>query len=339
MKIGILGNGQLGRMAAMEGARLGLQTIIYAPDNKGPANQVVSESHVGDWDDENALARFADAVDVITYEFENVPVATARFLENHKPVFPQPVWLERAQHRIAEKAFFHSKNLPIAGYVAWDSSLKGSSADVDVIIKTCAGGYDGKGQWRVGEGEIYPDLPDTELIVEETIDLAGELSVIVCKDQKGNTACYDPSWNVHKNGILATSSVPAPSHAEDAKKLALQLIEGEDFVGVMALELFLTKDGRLLANEMAPRPHNSGHWTIDACLCSQFEQQMRALAGMELGGTKRHSDAIMTNLIGDDVYGTMDWLRQPEVALHLYGKSEVRAGRKMGHVTRLKRKD
>lgn len=335
MKIGILGNGQLGRMAAQAAEKIGIDIAIYAPEDGGPANLVVKDNRVGAWDDKDALKNFADGVDAVTYEFENVPVDTARYLEQFKPVYPQPVWLERAQHRFAEKSFFHSKGLPTAGFIAWDASMAGSRADVDVIVKTCRGGYDGKGQWRVKQGELYPNLPDVELIVEEAIDLAGEVSVIICKDRHGNVACYDPAWNVHKNGILDTSTIPAPSHSEEAKQLAMKLIDGEDFVGVLALELFIAKDGKLLVNEMAPRPHNSGHWTIDACECSQFEQQIRAAAGLELGPVTRHSDAVMTNLIGDDVLKADDWAKKPNTFVHLYGKTEIKPGRKMGHVTEL----
>lgn len=334
MKIGILGNGQLGRMAALAAARLGVEIAIYAPDADGPANQIVRESHIGAYNDEVALKKFADSVDAITYEFENVPVTAARFVESIKPIFPQPIWLERAQHRLREKDYAQSKGLQTAPYHSFTPDFK---ADHDVIVKTCAGGYDGKGQWRVRAGETMPaDLPnDIDLIIEERIDLAGEISVIVCADRLHNVACYDPAWNVHKDGILDTSTVPAPSHVEAAKKAALQFIHGEPFVGVIAIEFFITKDGHLLVNEFAPRPHNSGHWTIDACVCSQFEQQIRAAAGLPLGPVTRHSDCVMTNLIGNDVETLSALLHEPQTAIHLYGKSAVRPGRKMGHITRL----
>lgn len=336
MKIGILGNGQLGRMAALAAARLGIEAVIYAPDANGPANQVVRESHIGAYDDQAALEQFASSVDAITYEFENVPVSAARFAETIRPIYPQPIWLERAQHRLVEKDYARSKGLNTAPYRPWKIELAGHISEKDLIIKTCAGGYDGKGQWSVKAGMPFPtDLPDVDLVIEDKIDLAGEISVIVCADQHGHIACYDPAWNVHKNGILDTSTVPAPSHVEEAKAAALQFIAGEAFFGVMAIEFFITKDGALLVNEFAPRPHNSGHWTIDACVCSQFEQQIRAAAGLSLGPTARHSDCVMSNLIGDDVEKVPALLNEPQTAIHLYGKTSVRAGRKMGHVTRL----
>lgn len=352
MKLGILGNGQLGRMAALAAARLGIDVAIYTPDLNGPANQVVSNSHFGAYDDEQALAAFTANVDAVTYEFENVPVTTARFIETLKPIFPQPIWLERAQHRLREKEFITAKGIDCAPYQAWDTSMSGKIADRDVIIKTCSGGYDGKGQWVVNKGEPYPSLPNVELIVEDKIDLAGEVSVIICADQHGHVSCYDPSWNEHEGGILRRSVVPLPLAApaqagvsgnmdpsrrweSECMQIAHKLIANEPFVGVLALELFITKEGKILANEMAPRPHNSGHWTIDACICSQFEQQVRAAMGMPLGSTKRHSDAEMINLIGDDVNNVEDCLSSPSTSVHLYGKTEVKSGRKMGHITRI----
>lgn len=335
MKIGILGNGQLGRMAALAAANLGIEVVIYAPDNNGPANQVVRESHVGAYNDETALAKFAASVDAITYEFENVPVDAAKFVETLKPIYPQPIWLDRAQHRLREKDFISSKGISCAPYTLWDKAMAGQTADRNVIIKTCSGGYDGKGQWIVRKGEPYPDLPDVELIVEDMIDLAGEVSVVICADQHGYDTCYDPSLNVHKNGILDTSTVPAQDvKTGDIVAIAQKLMQDEAFTGVLALELFITKDGQLLANEMAPRPHNSGHWTMDACVCSQFEQQIRAVAGLSLGSTERHSDAVMTNLIGDDVEKVPELLKEPNTSVHLYGKTDVKPGRKMGHFTR-----
>ena len=323
------------RMAALAAANLGIEVVIYAPDDQGPANMVVRESHVGAYDDEIALAKFADAVDAITYEFENVPVAAAKFVENIKPIFPQPIWLERAQHRLTEKDFIRSKGIDTAPYRPWKHTLAGHVSEKDLIVKTCAGGYDGKGQWRIKSGDKFPEIAG-DLIIEDRIDLAGEVSVIICADQHGNTACYDPAWNVHKDGILDTSTIPAPSHVEEAKAMAMQLVKGEQFVGVLALELFITKDGKLLANEMAPRPHNFGHWTMDACVCSQFEQQIRAVAGLPLGSVTRHSDAVMTNLIGDDVKQVPELLARLDTAVHLYGKHDARPGRKMGHATVIK---
>ncbi len=336
MKIGILGNGQLGRMAALAAANLGIEVVIYAPDGQGPANQVVRNSHVGAYEDAEALKRFAAEVEFVTYEFENVPVKVAKFIEQVRHVYPQSIWLERAQHRMREKDFINGKGIATAPYTAWDPGLAGQKADRNVVLKTCSGGYDGKGQWVVKKGETYPDdLPEVELIVEDMIDLAGEVSVIICADQFGKIDCYDASFNEHKDGILRRSTVPAQVSQKEIVEIAHKLIKDEDFVGVLALELFLTKDGKILANEMAPRPHNSGHWTIDACACSQFEQQIRAVARLPLGSTQRHSDAEMLNLIGYDVEKVPEYMAEPSTAVHLYGKTDTKPGRKMGHITRI----
>ncbi len=321
-------------MAVIAARKLEIDVYIYAPDDQGPANQVCKKSYVGAYDDENALKEFAGHVDAISYEFENVPVSAAKFLQTLKAVYPQPQWLERAQDRMVEKEFIQSKNIPVADFKKWDASMRGQTSPKDVIIKTCRGGYDGKGQWVVKAGEIYPsNLPDVDLIIEDKIELARELSVIICADQHGNVDCYDVGENVHKNGILDTTTVPASGHQIEAIKLAKQLIAGEEFVGVLALELFVTKDGQLIANEMAPRPHNSGHWTIDACACSQFEQQVRAVCGLKLGLTQRHSNAKMINLIGSDIGNLDQYSNNPNAHIHNYGKAEIKQGRKMGHVT------
>lgn len=323
-------------MAALVAADLGIEVVIYAPDDQGPANKVVRQSHVGAYDDKAKLEQFVNKVDVISYEFENVPVSAARLLETIKPVYPQPQWLERAQDRMVEKSFIQSKNIPTAGFVKFDPSMCGQIAAKDVIIKTCRGGYDGKGQWVVNKGDAYPDdLPNVDLIVEDRIDLDREVSVIICADQHGAVACYDVGENIHKNGILDTTTVPTTAYQDEAVNLAKKLIADEDFVGVLALELFVTKDGKLLANEMAPRPHNSGHWTIDACDVSQFEQQVRAACGLPLGSTTRHSDAKMINLIGNDIENLDTYLNNPNAHVHNYGKADIKSGRKMGHVTLL----
>ncbi|MGG7516662.1 5-(carboxyamino)imidazole ribonucleotide synthase [Allorhizobium undicola] len=344
--IGIVGGGQLGRMLAMAAARLGLKTVILEPQSDCPAAQLASSQIVADYDDPAALAELAASCDVVTYEFENVPVAAAESLAARVPVFPPPKALAVSQDRLSEKQFLNENGIATAPFRAVDSQAELIAAldafGGEGVLKTRRLGYDGKGQrvYRKGDDATggYEALGSVPLILEGFIAFEREISIIAARTAAGDIACYDPAENVHLNGILHTSTLPARisgETAQAARLAATRLLEGLDYVGVVGIEFFLMADGRLVANEMAPRVHNSGHWTEAACVISQFEQHMRAVAGMALGNPARHSDCIMTNLIGDDVDAVPQWLVTDNVLVHLYGKSEARPGRKMGHVTQL----
>ncbi len=343
--VGILGGGQLGRMSALAAARLGIKVHIYCPEPNSPASHVAAQTFIGTYDDKKALKEFADSVDVISYEFENIPVETVRFLQKHKPVFPDDRLLEIAQHRPTEKKFLNDIGISTA---RWAVATKASEIDdamadlriAHAILKTTRFGYDGKGQMKFVHGDdakaAWKSLGSQELIVEEMVDFVCEVSVIIARDKLGQTAIYGPILNEHRNHILSKSTVPAPIPEElsaHARAMTQLLADAVDLVGVLALEMFITREGTLLANEIAPRTHNSGHWTIDACVISQFEQHIRTVAGMPVGAPGRHSDAVMFNLIGMDAKKLAPWLEKKNACLHLYGKEEAQEGRKMGHVT------
>jgi len=343
--IGILGGGQLGRMSALAAARLGIRTHIYTPEENSPASQVATRSFIGAYDDKKKLKTFAASVDVISYEFENIPVETVRYLQGIRPLYPDDRLLEMAQNRVTEKQFLNDIGIETARWAAVSSPQQAAKAAnalgcSEFILKTVRFGYDGKGQVFCDSIESiednWPKLRSDEIILEQCIDFACEISVIVARDVLGQTALYGPMLNEHKNHILAKTTMPAPipqQLAAKARDTALRLAEAVDLIGVLALELFITKDGTLLANEIAPRPHNSGHWTIDACSVSQFEQHVRTICGLPVGPPGRHADATMINLIGRDALDLALWLEMPRACLHLYGKDEIKEGRKMGHVT------
>lgn len=346
--LGILGGGQLERMTAMAAAQLGIRTAIYAQDSDEPACQVVRDHIIGDWDDHKKLEDFAHQVDVITYAYENIPVSTIEFLENITPVYPKKNLLEVAQDRVEEKSFLNQIGIPTAHWKKITSiqdiedCFQDWSAE-EIILKTCREGYDGKGQKRIHNQdnltEVHGSFDGAEIIAEQIIDFEVELSIIIAKDMMGHTALYGPVMNTHKNHILDETHFPAPINpgiTNKAKALAENIAEKTDLIGVLAIELFLTKNGEILANEIAPRPHNSGHWTIDACATSQFDQHARTVCGLTIGSSEAHSNAIMRNLIGDDIFKADKYLEEPSACLHIYGKNEIRPGRKMGHVTFLK---
>lgn len=346
--IGILGGGQLGRMSAMAASRLGIKTHIFCPETDSPASHVSAKTFVAEYSDKSALKEFAKSVDVISYEFENIPVETVQYLKKLKPVYPDDYLLEIAQHRWHEKQFLNNIGIPTAKWAkACDALQVHATLEewgvTDCILKTARFGYDGKGQVKISKNTdidaAFASLNSDEVIIEQLIPFKCEISVIVARDVFGKTECYDVVLNDHKNHILSKTTAPAPlSNAllSKAKKLGKKVADEVGLVGVLALELFVTKDGKILANEIAPRTHNSGHWTIDACTVSQFENHVRTVAGLPVGSTKRHSDAVMLNLIGDDVALVSKYLDKPNAAIHLYGKPETRAGRKMGHITILK---
>jgi len=342
--IGILGGGQLGRMLAMAAAQLGYRCHIYAPEADSIAAEVSAAFTNADWHDREAMARFAQDCAVITYEFENVPVAPLNALAP-VPVLPHPRALETAQDRLAEKRFVSQLGGTPAPFAAVDSDADLAAAlrliGAPGILKTRRDGYDGKGQWRIAslEDAAALDLPSKPLIYEGFVNFFAEFSVILCRGQDGEIAYWDSAENVHEHGILATSTVPArPSVLEQvpaARALAAKVAGALDYVGVLTIEFFATDAGPVF-NEMAPRVHNSGHWTIEGALTSQFENHMRAICGLPLGDTRLAVPAAeMRNLIGDEAGNWAAILSDPANHLHLYGKGEARAGRKMGHVTRL----
>ncbi|WP_183881987.1 5-(carboxyamino)imidazole ribonucleotide synthase [Rhizobium sp. BK512] len=345
--IGIIGGGQLGRMLAMAAARLNFRTVILEPQADSPAAQLANSQITAAYDDPSALAELAGLCDVVTYEFENVPVAAAETLAKSVPVYPPPKALEAAQDRLVEKRFINGCNIPTARFHAIDSQPDLEQALKDFggqgVLKTRRLGYDGKGQKVFRSPADNPDgayaeLGSVPLILESFIAFEREVSIIAARATDGTVLCFDPAENVHRNGILHTSTIPATisaTTAEAARKAAEQILGALEYVGVIGIEFFVLADGSLVANEMAPRVHNSGHWTEAACVVSQFEQHIRAVAGLPLGNPRRHSNCVMQNLIGDDILAVPDWLKRDGTLVHLYGKTESRPGRKMGHVTTL----
>ncbi|MEO1192373.1 MAG: 5-(carboxyamino)imidazole ribonucleotide synthase [Pseudomonadota bacterium] len=344
--IGILGGGQLGRMLALDAARMGYRCHIYCPEASAPAAEVAAAATVAAYDDAEALAAFAVAVDLVTYEFENVPAATAATLAAKRPVEPSPKVLEICQNRLKEKRFLTELGLRTAPFAAVDSlqDLQAGLAKVGTpaVLKTTQFGYDGKGQRLIEDpadaAAAFADLGRAALILEGFVTFAYEASVLVARNALGEVACYPLVENRHRDHILQSTHVPAPASAETAEAaedLARRIAEGLELRGLIGVELFVLADGGLLVNEMAPRPHNSGHWTIDAAVTSQFEQCLRALCGLPLGSAAPLGPAVMENLLGNQVERWMEILADPRAKLHLYGKGEARPGRKMGHVTRL----
>jgi 5-(carboxyamino)imidazole ribonucleotide synthase len=342
--IGILGGGQLGRMTALAAARLGYRCVVYAPEEHSIGGDVAAGHVHGAYDDTAALKRFAGQVDVITYEFENVPEATVAECQRHRPVRPGVKPIHLAQHRLREKEFFRTLGLETAHYQAIRSEADIAAAALPGILKTCTEGYDGKGQVRVADSAGllagWRTLGARECILETLVDFTCETSVIVARGLDGQTRCFPTGLNDHRDGILRATTVPsglAPSTLATIERYGLELARGLDLVGLVALEMFVTRDGCVLANEMAPRPHNSGHWTIDACATSQFEQLVRAICGLPLGPVDVVMPSRMENLIGNEADDWPRYLADPTARLHLYGKTTARPGRKMGHVTFVKR--
>jgi 5-(carboxyamino)imidazole ribonucleotide synthase len=344
--IGILGGGQLGRMTALAAARLGYRTHIFCPEADPPAGQVTPLVTRAGYADADALAAFARAVDVVTFEFENIPVAGPQLLATLVPVLPGPDVLAICQDRVREKAFLNAIGVATAPWRAVDEegALAPALAAVGLpaVLKTTRLGYDGKGQARLhaagDAGAAWRAIGGGPAIVEAMVDFACEISVVIARDADGRTAHYVPVENRHKDGILDETIAPAavvPAVAAQAERIAALIAARLGLVGVVAVEMFVARDGAVLVNELAPRPHNSGHWTIDACAVSQFEQLVRAVCGQPLGDPARVADARMKNLIGDEVHAWPALLAEPGARLHLYGKAEARPGRKMGHVTRL----
>ena len=342
--VGILGGGQLGRMLALAAARLGLRCHIFDPTPGCPAAQVSDLATHAAFDDVAALRRFADRVDVITYEFENIPAASLDAIEAMAPIRPGRIALATSQDRLTEKTFLNECGLKTAPFAPVDDldSLNAALSQIGTpaILKTRRLGYDGKGQARLSSpsdaGPALVAMQGAPAILEGFVSFSHEVSVIAARDPEGRVAAFDPGENVHHDGILRTTTVPArltAAQRTDAVLIGANILNALDYVGVIGVELFVCPDG-LIVNEFAPRVHNSGHWTQNGCVIDQFEQHIRAIAGWPLGDGKRHSDVEMTNLIGNDM-DTVPKLAEEGVGLHLYGKAEARPGRKMGHVNRI----
>ncbi|SEN58938.1 5-(carboxyamino)imidazole ribonucleotide synthase [Roseovarius tolerans] len=346
--IGILGGGQLGRMLSVAAARLGFKTCIFEPGGDCPASHVANFHFKAEYTDEDALRRFAESVDVITFEFENIPASALDLLERIKPVHPGRRALKVSQDRLMEKAFLSDLGLATAPFAAVDDAedLAEAMAEIGLpaILKTRRFGYDGKGQARIMTAQdaeqALADMNGAAAIYEGFVEFSHEVSVIAARNAAGDVACYDPGENVHDDGILRTTTVPArltAAQRTDAVLLTAKILNRLKYVGVMGVELFVTAKG-LVVNEIAPRVHNSGHWSQSGCAIDQFEQHIRAVAGWPLGDGSRYADVVMENLIGDDVNRLPQIMQEADAALHLYGKAEVKPGRKMGHVNRIMRK-
>jgi 5-(carboxyamino)imidazole ribonucleotide synthase len=344
--IGILGGGQLGRMLALAAARLGFKTHIYSDETESCAFNVARARTRACYDDEQALGTFAAACDLVTFEFENVPDRTAHYLADRVPVAPEPRALSIAQDRFLEKSFIAGLGIATATFRNVASHTDAAEAfralGGPAVLKTRTLGYDGKGQRIVRSIEeaarAYAEHQGVPAILEKFVDFAFEASIVAARGRDGSFLAYDPPKNEHENHILRRSTVPAPlsgAVAGEAVGIARRIAEALDYVGVLGVELFIGRNGEIAVNEIAPRVHNSGHWTIEACVVSQFEQHIRAVAGWPLGDARRHSDAVMQNIIGAEVEDWLALAHAPEAGLHIYGKRVVRPGRKMGHITRL----
>jgi len=343
--IGILGGGQLGRMLALAAAKLGFRTHLYSDETESCGFNVATEATRAHFGDEEALARFAAGCDVVTFEFENVPDATAHFLADHVPVAPNPNALATAQDRFIEKSFVAGLGIATAPFrnVMTEKDAKEAFAALGgpAVLKTRRLGYDGKGQRIVRSAEdcasAFGDFGRVPAILEKFVDFAFEASVVAARGRDGSFAVFDPPKNEHENHILRRSIVPSPLSEEGVREcfdIARAIAEALDYVGVLGVELFIGRNGEIAVNEIAPRVHNSGHWTMEACVVSQFEQHIRAVAGWPLGSCERHSNAVMENIIGAEVEAWQA-LAGRHAGLHIYGKRVVRPGRKMGHITRL----
>lgn len=347
--IGIIGGGQLGRMTALAAATLGYRVHVFSPQPDSPTGQVATRAVVADYQDTQALEAFVEEVDVVTFEFENVPHESVAMLESHCPVRPGWEVLKTCRNRNREKEFITSCGIGTAPFhpVRSAADLKAAVEAIGTpsILKTAELGYDGKGQVKlessVDAEAAWNALGEVECVLEGFVDFAGEMSVIVVRGTDGQSVCYGPVENIHRDQILHKTIAPgnvSTALTQQAHDMAKTLAEKLDMIGVLAVELFLTKENTLLVNELAPRPHNSGHYSIEACRTSQFENFVRAVCGLPLGSTELIVEqAEMTNLLGDEADGWLDYLSDPEAKLHLYGKTDARPGRKMGHITRVKR--
>ncbi|KMK68042.1 5-(carboxyamino)imidazole ribonucleotide synthase [Puniceibacterium sp. IMCC21224] len=343
--IGIIGGGQLGRMLSVAAARLGYRSHIFEPGAQPPAGDVAHAVTTAAYDDTTALTAFATSVDVITYEFENIPTQALDLLQTLRPIHPGREALRVSQDRLTEKTFLTDLGLTTAPFADIpDAAALTAALDTigtPSILKTRRFGYDGKGQSRlttaIDAKTALADMAGAPAILEGFVDFSFEISVIAARSIDGAVACFDPGENVHSDGILRTTTVPArlsPSQRSDAILIAARILNALNYVGVLGVELFVTPKG-FIVNEIAPRVHNSGHWTQSGCAVDQFEQHIRAITGWPLGDGSRHSDVRMENLIGDDLMRLPALATAPHTSLHLYGKPEARPNRKMGHVNHI----
>lgn len=349
-RIGVLGSGQLGRMLAFVAKRLGYEVIIYSPERDTPAGQVVDLEITADYLDMAELKRFAESVDVVTIEFENIPAEALRAVEAIVPVYPQPHVLEITQNRLREKTFLSGLGIPVVPFQAVRSQADLEAGlgklGLPLVLKTAGFGYDGKGQVKITRAEealaAYRALGEDVCILEQFVNLEREISVIAARSDTGEFSAYRPVENKHCNHILDITLAPANISAvmeQTAVNITRTIMEAFEMRGLLCVEFFVTREGYLLVNEMAPRPHNSGHYSIEAAVCSQFEQQLRSVCGLPLGDTRLLQPAAMANLLGDAwEHGEPDWaacMALAPVYLHLYGKKSAKPGRKMGHITAL----
>ena len=344
--IGILGGGQLGQMLSMAASRLGFKTHVFEPSANPPASNVSYRFTQAEYDDYDELKKFASNVDVVTYEFENIPTSALDIIESHCEIFPNREALKISQDRLLEKEFINKLGFKTASFyeVSSQEDLMHAIDQIGVpsILKTRRFGYDGKGQLKldsVSQAEDVFKVSSTKnLILEGFVNFSREFSVIGSRSKHGQVSCFDPGENVHKEGILRTTTVPANLTVQqktEAVLITAKILESLNYVGVIGIEFFLEKNS-LVINEFAPRVHNSGHWTQNGCTVDQFEQHIRAITGWNLGNAERHSDIVMENLIGDEIYKSNQLASDGSLALHLYGKADVKPGRKMGHVNRIK---
>ncbi len=344
--IGILGGGQLGRMLAIAAYRLGLRVHVYAESPDEPALAVTNAATIAAFADEAALARFADAVDIVTLEFENVPAASLAFLEERVPVRPGARVLAVTQDRLAEKRLAAELGVGTAPFATFDATTAGDGLSFPARLKARRLGYDGKGQARVRDrreaAQAWAAMGSPPAILESEVAFRRELSVIVARSPSGAIEMFPPVENHHEGGVLRETLAPAalaPAQAEAALAIARRFADALALEGLLAIELFEMVDGTMLVNELAPRPHNSGHWTLEGCLPDQFEQAVRAICDWPLPQPCVLTAARMVNLLGEEVDDWQEWLGRPGARLHLYGKAERRSGRKMGHVTMAERRD
>lgn len=333
--IGIIGGGQLGRMTCLAAHSLGFRTVIFTDQENSPASFVTNQTIIADYSDQNALQKFAEKIDVATFEFENIPFGTAEYLASQIDLFPKAEVLRVAQNRILEKNFLNSIGVKTTEY-ATSNFVENLEEFGKGILKTVTMGYDGKGQHVLKVGEKVPadeKVPGT-FILEKFCPFDSEISVIVARSKTGEIKAYEPLTNIHKNGILDESHYPAKisdSLKIKAQEIALRIVEKLDLIGILAVEMFVIGE-EILVNELAPRPHNSGHFSMDASITSQFEQLIRAIVGLPLGSTEFHSIGYMKNLIGDEVNNLAKFYQNSHAKIHLYGKEKIAAGRKMAHI-------
>lgn len=345
--IGVMGGGQLGRMFVMAAKTMGYRVVVLDPAEGCPAAQLADTHIQTAYDDASGLQQMARLCAAVTTEFENVPAESLRYLQQHCVVHPSPEAVELTRDRIREKSFLRDQGIATAPFAAIrtidELAVAIKKIGVPALLKTATGGYDGKGQVMIRDASqaeaAFAELGQMPCVLETLVDLALEVSVVLARDEQGQSSCYPVAENQHINGILDTSIAPAridDTTAKTATQMAIAVAKGLDYVGTMAVEFFVTQDQQLMVNEIAPRPHNSGHYTLDACITDQFEQQVRMLCGLPAGSTRQLAPVVMLNLLGDiwPQGKEPDWLTvlaEPEAKLHLYGKHEARPGRKMGH--------